>query len=251
MSKNFLEVENLLVNRGDRTILNRVSVSLEAGETLALMGLSGAGKSTMVRCIIGLLHPDGGDIRIKGKSIIGLKSKELDKIRRDIGMVFQSPALFDSMTIFDNVGFSLKENFKVKGEELKERVEKALKAVDLGDTGELLPNQLSGGMQKRAGIARAIVTNPEMLLFDEPTSGLDPIMSSIINDLINNMKRQLSATSIVVTHDLKSAYSVADKIALLYEGNFIECGSVESFKKSKHPVVRQFIEGSSIEPVKI
>ncbi len=246
----FLVVKDLLLKRGDRTILNRVNVSLNKGETLALMGLSGAGKSTLIRCIIGLLTPTDGDILINGESILNLKGHGLDALRRRIGMVFQSPALFDSLTIMDNVAFGLRENTKIKEPEIVERVKKALAMVDLKGTENQFPSQLSGGMQKRASIARAIVTLPELILYDEPTSGLDPIMSSNINDLVNNLKKALKVTSVVVTHDIKSAYAIADRIILLYKGDFIANGSPEEFRSSKDSVVRQFMEGSSDGPVK-
>lgn len=247
----YIEVKDLLLKRGERTILDYVNVTLNKGETLVLMGLSGAGKSTLIRCIIGLLKPTGGDILIKGDSILNLRGHSLDSLRKRIGMVFQSPALFDSMTIFDNVAFGLRENTKTSEAEIAKRVTNALAMVDLDGTGKLLPSQLSGGMQKRASIARAIITEPEMLLYDEPTSGLDPIMSSIISDLVNNLKQKLNVTSVVVTHDIKSAKAIADKIVLLYQGKFVFVGTPSEIDKSQDPFVRQFMEGSSQGPVKI
>lgn len=247
----FLRVEELLLKRGDRVILDHVNVSLKKGETLALMGLSGAGKSTLIRCIIGLLSPTSGKILINGENVANLRGHDLDNLRRRIGMVFQSPALFDSLTIMDNVAFGLRENTKTPESEVKERVRNALAIVGLSGTENQYPSELSGGMQKRASIARAIVTSPEMILYDEPTSGLDPIMSSVINDLVNSLKKRFNMTSIVVTHDLKSAYAIADKIILLYKGKFLLVGSVDDFKNSTDPVVRQFIDGSSDGPVKM
>ncbi len=247
----FLEVKNLLLKRGERTILDRVSVTLPKGETLVLMGLSGAGKSTLIRCVIGLLSPTSGEILINGSNVANLKGRALDNLRKKIGMVFQSPALFDSLTIMDNIAFGLRENTKIPEAEIKERVLKALHIVGLDGTENQFPSELSGGMQKRASIARAIVTNPELILYDEPTSGLDPIMSSVINDLINDLKVTFNMTSIVVTHDLKSAYAIADKIILLYKGKFLLIGSPDEFSKSQDPVVRQFIEGNSKGPVKM
>lgn len=247
----FLKVDNLLLKRGERVILDHVSVSLKKGETLVLMGLSGAGKSTLIRCIIGLLSPTSGRILINGIDVANLKGHDLDSLRRRLGMVFQSPALFDSLSIMDNVAFGLRENTKMQEPEIKERVRNALSIVGLSGTENQFPSELSGGMQKRASIARAIVTNPEMILYDEPTSGLDPIMSSIINDLINSLKRNFNMTSIVVTHDLKSAYAIADKIILLYKGKFLLVGTVDDFKNSTDPIVRQFIDGASDGPVKM
>ena len=250
-SKKFLEVKNLLLKRGDRVILDHVSVSLNKGETLVLMGLSGAGKSTLIRCIIGLLPATSGEIFINGAEIAHLKGRELDELRKHIGMVFQSPALFDSLTIMDNVAFGLRENTKTKESEIKRRVLDALDIVGLHGTENQFPSELSGGMQKRASIARAIVTNPELILYDEPTSGLDPIMSSVINDLVNDLKKKFNMTSIVVTHDLKSAKAIADKIILLYKGKFLLTGTFEEFINSKDPVIRQFIDGDSKGPVKM
>ena len=247
----FLLVKDLVLKRGEKTILDSVNISLNKGETLVLMGLSGAGKSTLIRCIIGLLTPTSGDILISGKSTLNLRGHALDALRRKIGMVFQSPALFDSLTIFDNVAFGLRENTKTKETEITERVHKALTTVDLDGTEKLLPSQLSGGMQKRASIARAIITEPEMLLYDEPTSGLDPIMSSIISDLINNLKKTLNVTSVVVTHDVKSAKAIADKVVVLYKGKFVYSGSVSEIDKCEEPFVKQFLQGSSVGPVKV
>ena len=247
----FLEVKNLLLKRGKRVILDQVSVSLNKGETLVLMGLSGAGKSTLIRCIIGLLKPNGGDILINGESILNLRGHALDTLRRKMGMVFQSPALFDSMTIFDNVAFGLRENTKTKESEIANRVVDALTMVDLDGTEKQFPSQLSGGMQKRASIARAIVTKPEIMLYDEPTSGLDPIMSSIISSLINGLRQKLNVTSVVVTHDIKSAKAIADKIVLLYQGKFVFAGTPLEIDQCQDPFVRQFMEGSSQGPVKV
>ena len=248
---NFLEVKGLVLKRGERTILDHVSVSIGKGETLVLMGLSGAGKSTLIRCIIGLLNPTEGEILINGRNVANLKGRELDALRRRIGMVFQSPALFDSLSIMDNVAFGLRENTKIPEAEIKERVRNALSIVGLYGTENQFPSELSGGMQKRASIARAIVTNPDLILYDEPTSGLDPIMSSVINGLVNNLKRKFNMTSIVVTHDLKSAYAIADKIILLYKGKFLLTGTPDEFRSSEDPVVRQFIEGEADGPVKM
>ncbi len=247
----FLVVKDLLVKRDNRIILNKVNISLEKGQTLVLMGLSGAGKSTLLKCINGLLKPYSGEILINGENIINLRGHSLDALRRRLGMVFQSAALFDSMNIMDNVSFGLRENKKMKEAEILKKVTWALDAVELQGTEKKFPSQLSGGMQKRASIARAVITDPELLLYDEPTSGLDPIMSGVINDLINSIKQKLNATSIVVTHDLNSAYAIADKIVLLFNGDFVQTGTPEDFKNTKNPIVKQFIEGSSTGPIKL
>ncbi|MDQ7824823.1 MAG: ABC transporter ATP-binding protein [Candidatus Eremiobacteraeota bacterium] len=247
----FLVIKDLLVKRGTRTILNYVNVTLNKGETLVVMGISGMGKSTLIKCIIGLLKPQDGEIYINGEEILNLPIRNLNKIRKKLGMVFQSPALFDSLTILENVAFGLREHTKLAEEEIRREVAEKLAIVDLAGTENMFPSQLSGGMQKRASIARAVVTNPELVLYDEPTSGLDPIMSSVINELVNSLKRSLNVTSIVVTHDLTSAYSIGDKIVLLHEGEFVEMGTVETFRNSANPVTRQFIEGSPDGPIKM
>lgn len=247
----FIDIRGLLVKRGTRTILNCVDVSLDKGQTLVVMGLSGVGKSTLIKCIIGLLKPDGGEIFIGGREIIKLSINDLNEIRAKIGMVFQSPALFDSLTIYENVAFGLREHKKLPEEEIRREVAEKLSFVDLSGTENMFPSQLSGGMQKRASIARAIVTNPEIILYDEPTSGLDPIMSNVINNLINSLKKTFNISSVVVTHDLESAYKIGDKIAMLNEGVFAEVGNVNDFKNSSNPITRQFIEGNPVGPIRM
>jgi phospholipid/cholesterol/gamma-HCH transport system ATP-binding protein len=245
----FLVIKDLLVKRGTKLVLDNVSVTLGRGETLVVMGLSGVGKSTLIKCIIGLLKPQGGEIYIDGEEILHLSYTNLNKIRKKLGMVFQSPALFDSLTIFENVAFGLREHTRLPEEEIRREVAEKLAIVDLSGTENMYPSQLSGGMQKRASIARAVVTNPELILYDEPTSGLDPIMSNVINNLVNRMKKTFSVSSIVVTHDLNSAYTIGDKIAMLHEGKFVEMGDAETFRNSANPVTRQFIEGNPEGPI--
>ncbi len=247
----FLVIKDLTVKRGTRVILNSVNISLNRGETLVVMGLSGMGKSTLVKCIIGLLKPDGGEIFIEGEQILGLKERELNRFRKKLGMVFQSPALFDSLTILENVAFGLREHTKLSEEEIRREVAEKLAIVDLAGTENMFPSQLSGGMQKRASIARAVVTSPELIMYDEPTSGLDPIMSNVINNLVNNLKKTFNVTSIVVTHDLSSAYSIGDKIVMLHDGVFIDACGAEEFKNSKNPITRQFIEGNPVGPIRL
>lgn len=247
----FLVVKDLYVRYGTKVILDRVSISLEKGRTLVLMGLSGAGKSTLIRCIIGLQKPVSGHIFVNGTDILTLNRQDMDRFREKVGMVFQYSALFDSLSILENVAFGLREHTRLSEDVIRRRVLEALATVDLSGTENLFPSQLSGGMQKRAGFARAIVTDPELILYDEPTSGLDPIMSSIISELINNLKSSMGVTSIVVTHDLKSAYTVGDKIALLHQGRFIETGDAETFRNSENPVTKQFVEGLPYGPVKM
>ncbi|MFH1454181.1 MAG: ABC transporter ATP-binding protein [Armatimonadota bacterium] len=247
-----IKIRNLVIRLGSKDILKNINLDVEKGETLVVMGLSGVGKSTLLKAITGLLRPFSGDIYIEGKNVTNLSGKELDRVRRKVGMVFQSPALFDSLNVGDNVAFGLREfATHMKEEEIQQVVGEMLSIVDLEGKSHLMPAQLSGGMQKRASLARTIAIKPEVILYDEPTTGLDPIMSNVISGLINDLKKRLSATSVVVTHDLESAYQVGDKIAMLYNGKIVACGTKDEFIKSKDPVVQQFIHGSIKGPIKV
>jgi phospholipid/cholesterol/gamma-HCH transport system ATP-binding protein len=246
-----IEIRGLNVRLSGRDILKNINISLDRGKTLAVMGLSGVGKSTLLRCIIGLMKPASGEIFLEGREITRLKHSQLDEIRKSIGMVFQSPALFDSMTIADNVAFGLREHTKMPEEEIQRNVAEKLALVDLAGMGHLLPSQLSGGMQKRASIARAIITNPKIILYDEPTTGLDPIICNVINHLIMSLRKQLGVTSIVVTHDLESAFLITDEIAMLIGGEIVEKGPPDIIKDTNNPYVRQFVEGSLEGPIRV
>lgn len=246
-----IAVRGLNVKFGQRHILRDVSIEVPRGSTLAVMGLSGVGKSTLIRSIIGLVTPVSGEVIIDGKNILHLSEAEFNEIRVRIGMVFQSPALFDSMTIGDNVAFPLREHRNMSEEEIQRAVSEKLSLVDLEGMEHLLPSQLSGGMQKRASIARAVAADAEILLYDEPTTGLDPIICNVINNLIAGLQKQMGVTSIVITHDLNSAYQVADEIAFLYSGEIVEKGTPEQFQKSSNPYVVQFREGSVNGPIKV
>jgi phospholipid/cholesterol/gamma-HCH transport system ATP-binding protein len=246
-----IKIKDLTVVLEKREVLRRLNFEVYKGECLAVMGLSGVGKSTLLRCIIGLRKPNAGKIFIEGEDLSSLQGKALDKVRRNIGMVFQSPALFDSLTIEENVGFGLREHKIYPEAKIKEEVREKLSWVDLDGTENLYPIQLSGGMQKRASFARAIITNPKIILYDEPTTGLDPIMCSVIGNLIKSFKARMEATSILVTHDVSLAMSIADRIAMLYEGEIIQLLPTQEFARSSNPVVRQFLEGSIEGPVKI
>jgi len=247
-----IDIKNLTIRYGARDIVKNVNLKVEKGETLVVMGLSGVGKSTLLKAITGLLKPYGGQVCIYQKDVTKLSKVELDSIRRKIGMVFQSPALFDSLTVGENVAFGLREfNPKMPEEEIQQVVAEMLSIVDLEGKAHFMPSQLSGGMQKRASLARTVATRPDIILYDEPTSGLDPIMSNVINDLINDLKKRFNATSVVVTHDLESAYRVGDKIAMLYQGKIVAHGTWNEFKNSKEPVVQQFIHGSKEGPIKV
>lgn len=246
-----ISVRDLTVVLGGRTILDKTCLDIHEGKTLAIMGLSGMGKSTMIRSIIRLLEPDSGCILFEEKNILTMNEHDLNEVRKRIGMVFQKAALFDSMTIAENVSFGLREHRKMKEKEIMERVAETLAIVDLAGKENQLPAELSGGMQKRASLARAISYRPEVILYDEPTTGLDPIICNVINKLIIDMKKRFGVTSIVVTHDLDSAKMIADEIAMLHMGKIIERGIPEEFFRSDNPIVKQFVNGSSDGPIKV
>ncbi len=230
-------------------VLRGVDLNIRDGETLVIIGRSGCGKSVLLKHIIGLLAPDQGKVVIDNVNIFSLKHRELDEFRVKIGMVFQGAALFDSMTVMENVGFLLYEHLKMPHQEVVQRVWEKLRMVGLHGVDELMPAQLSGGMKKRVGIARALCADPSIILYDEPTTGLDPIMADAINNLINRLHEKLKVTSVVVTHDMTSAYKIADRIAMLYEGQIIALGNPEEIKNSSNPVVHQFITGAALGPI--
>jgi len=251
MKQPVISISDLTVVLTGRTILKDVSLDIYNGEVLAVMGLSGVGKSTLLKCIIGLLKPVKGQIKVLGQEVTGMNEKELNEVRRQVGMVFQSPALFDSLTIEENVGFGLREHYHLSQAEIRSRVKEKLDLVELSNIEKLYPSQLSGGMQKRASLARSIITDPKIVLYDEPTTGLDPIMVTVINTLILNLKEKLGASSIIVTHDVDSAKKVADRIAMIYGGRIVEVGEVNKFVESENPIVQQFLHGSMEGPIKV
>ncbi|MEO6211391.1 MAG: ABC transporter ATP-binding protein [Gemmatimonadaceae bacterium] len=227
---------------GDKKVLQGFSLDVMEGETMVVIGYSGTGKSVAIKHIVGLLEPDSGTVLVDGKDVPNLPRRELYALRAKIGYVFQFAALFDSMTIGDNVAMGLRK-LEMKDDEIRERVSEALRLVDLPDTETRFPAELSGGMRKRVGIARAIALRPKYILYDEPTTGLDPVTSAVIDELMIRMRKQLGVTSVVITHDMRSAYSIGSRIAMLYEGKVRQVGTVEEIRNTKDPVVRQFIEG--------
>jgi len=235
---------------GQKKVLQGVSLELKRGETLAVIGQSGSGKSVLLKHIIGILRPDKGQIIVDGVEITSLKDDELHKIIRRFGMLFQGVALFDSMTVAQNVSFGLERYTDFSKERIQELVVESLDKVGLIECEELMPQELSGGMRKRVGLARAIAYRPDIILYDEPTTGIDPIRADAINDLINMMKREMNVSTIVITHDIVSAYKVADRIAMLYEGKIIEAAAPEEIRNSKNPVIQQFIHGQAKGPIK-
>ncbi len=232
-----------------RMVLNQLDLNVAKGETLVIIGRSGCGKSVFLKHIIGIMKPDEGEILVDGVNVVQLSAKEINQFRLKFGMVFQGAALFDSMTVGENVGFGLTEHTQLSEKAVHERVEESLELVGLKGIQNLKPAELSGGMKKRVALARAICTQPEILLYDEPTTGLDPIMADAINDLIIQMNEKLKITSLVVTHDMTSAYKIGARIAMMYHGRIIQIGKPEEIRNSKDPVVRQFITGSATGPM--
>ncbi|MBI5049885.1 MAG: ABC transporter ATP-binding protein [Nitrospirae bacterium] len=230
-------------------ILMGINLTINKGESVVVIGGSGSGKSVLLKHIIGLLKPDAGTVEVDGTDLSRLDENELNELRKKFGMLFQSAALFDSMTVWENIGFGLKRHRKLTDKEIKEIAVEKLKHVGLVGVEDVMPSELSGGMRKRVGLARAIAMEPEILLYDEPTTGLDPIMADAINNLIIEMREKLKITSVAITHDMKSAYKIADRIAMLYNGEIIETGTPDEIKNTQNPVVKQFIEGSAVGPI--
>jgi phospholipid/cholesterol/gamma-HCH transport system ATP-binding protein len=233
------------------SILRRLDLKVEKGETIAVMGMSGAGKSTLLKCIAGLQRPTGGQLFIDGTDIARMPEKHLDSVRRRMGMVFQYAALFDSLNVYENVSFGLRRHRRLPETEVREVVQAKLSMVGLPRTDELMPSELSGGMQKRVGLARALAMDPDILLYDEPTAGLDPITSATIADLIIKTRDEVGVTSVVVTHDVPTIMRVASRIAMLHRGRIIAIGSTEEIENSDNPSVRQFMSGSTEGPIQI
>lgn len=243
-----IDVVNLSKSFGPKVVLSNVNLSVQDGESLVVMGGSGTGKTVLLRNIMGLLKPDKGYVSIDGQVIQNLDRDSLFQVRKKIGMCFQMAALFDSMNVEENVGFALKRHTKMTKSEIKDRVDECLTMVGMKSTNKLKPSELSGGMKRRVGFARAIALKPKILLFDEPTTGLDPVMTDVIGRIILDLKEKLGVTSITVTHDLKSAFEIADRIALIFRGECIACEKPEDFKKNPHEVVQQFLRGDADGP---
>lgn len=234
---------------GKNKVLDGVDLQIKRGESMVVIGGSGVGKSVLIKNIIGLLKPDAGSIWVEKVLVNTLGESDIRKMRMKFGMLFQYAALFDSMSVGENVGFALARHTKLSKAEIDERVKDCLALVGLTGVEHLYPAELSGGMKKRVGLARAIAMKPKILLYDEPTTGLDPIMSDAINNLIIRLREKLEVTSIAITHDMVSAYKIADRIAMLYKGRIIEIGTPAEIKKTKNPFVRQFISGSAEGPI--
>jgi phospholipid/cholesterol/gamma-HCH transport system ATP-binding protein len=238
-----IQLKNVRKAFGTKVVLDGFTLDVEEGETMVIIGYSGTGKSVAIKHIVGLLEPDSGEVIVDGLNVPQLTRKELYALRARIGYVFQFAALFDSLTIGDNVAMGLRKQGELTEQEIQQRVSEALALVDLEGVENRYPAELSGGMRKRVGIARAIATRPKYILYDEPTTGLDPVTSAVIDQLMIRMREKLGVTSIVITHDMRSAYEVGQRIAMLYEGRVRWVGTVEEIKRTTDPVVRQFIEG--------
>jgi phospholipid/cholesterol/gamma-HCH transport system ATP-binding protein len=251
MSDPAIVVKDLTVNFGDHKVLDGISFEVKRGSTLVILGLSGVGKSTILRCLTGLLQPTSGEVLINHHDLAKMKVKELVELRRRIGMAFQRAALFDSMTVGENVAFGLREHTKLSNEDIERIVKEKLKIVDLEGMEDHFPSELSGGMQKRASFARTIATEPDLIFYDEPTTGLDPIITRVINQLILDLQQRTQATSVVVTHDLGGAMMVGHQILMLHEGRIVWTGPAKDFETTTNPYVVQFREGRADGPIRV
>ena len=247
-----IKMTNVFKAFGKKQVLSGLDLNVDKGESLVIIGGSGTGKSVTLKCLLGLLEPDEGSIQIDGVELVGANSKTREAINAQIGMLFQGAALFDSMSVWENVAFGLIQGQKMPRKKAKQIALEKLAQVGLSkDVGDMYPADLSGGMKKRVGLARAIATNPKIIFFDEPTTGLDPIMSDVINDLIVDCVKKLGATALTITHDMASARKIADKIAMLYQGKIIWVGTVKEIEKTDNPYVKQFINGSAKGPIQM
>jgi phospholipid/cholesterol/gamma-HCH transport system ATP-binding protein len=246
-----IEIKGLKKRFGEKEVLRGVDLTIPKGKTTVILGLSGGGKSTIIKHIVGLLKPDEGEIWIDGEEISHADVNQIRRIRKKVGFLFQSGALFDSMNVYENVAFPLREHTDMDEDEIRERVIERLEMVALKpkEVLHLFPDELSGGMRKRVGLARTIALNPEIILYDEPTSGLDPITSDLISQMIRHLQDELGVTSVLISHDIKESFKTGDWFAMLYEGKIIETGDAEYFKKVTNPYVKQFLEGESEGPI--
>ncbi len=247
MAQPFISIRNLHKRLGSQHVLRGFDLEVTEGETIVIIGRSGGGKSVLLKHIIGLMKPTSGEVFVESRNVVELSERKLSEVRKKIAILFQSAALFDSMTVEDNIAFPLREIGVRDPKVIAQKVAEALEMVDLAGEQKKMPEKLSGGMRKRVGLARAIVTQPRCILYDEPTTGLDPIVADSINHLIRRLQKRLGVTSIVVTHDMKSAFHVADQIAYLHEGRVYFKGTQEELRAASDPLIRDFIEGHSHE----
>jgi phospholipid/cholesterol/gamma-HCH transport system ATP-binding protein len=246
-----IRIRGLSKRLGKKQVLDGLDLEIPTGETWVVIGRSGTGKSVLLKHIIGLMKPDAGSIEIDGDDIAAMNESQINEVRKRFGMLFQSSALFDSLNVGDNVGLALREHRLMPEDKIRERVAERLDWVGLAGSEKQRPSDLSGGMRKRVGLARAIAMDPQFILYDEPTTGLDPITADVIDQLIRAMQHRMRVTSVVVTHDLASAYKVGDRIAMLHDGKVVFQGTPEETRAAHDPLVRQFIEGSSEGPLEV
>ncbi len=244
-----IEIRGLKKRLGTRQVLDGVDLDIKTGETLVVLGPSGTGKSVLLKHIVGLMDADAGSIQVDGEEIVGRRESELNVVRRRFGMLFQGSALFDSMSVGENVAFALRQHKRWTEEQITQRVAERLEWVGLKNIENSKPSSLSGGMRKRVGLARAIVMDPQFMLYDEPTTGLDPITADVIDLLIRNLQERLNVTSLVVTHDLGSAFKVANRMAMLYQGKVVFSGTADEARHTDNPYLKQFMDGSSDGPI--
>ncbi|HEY3217261.1 MAG TPA: ABC transporter ATP-binding protein [Candidatus Eisenbacteria bacterium] len=246
-----IRIRGLKKRLGSKQVLDGVDLEIRTGESVVVMGRSGTGKSVLLKHVIGLMAPDEGSIEVDGQEIVGIKETELNQVRKRFGMLFQGAALFDSLTVGENVGLALREHLRLPEDRIRARVAERLSWVGLSGVEDMKPASLSGGMRKRVGLARAIAMDPQFILYDEPTTGLDPIMADVIDQLIRSLQRKLGVTTVVVTHDMVSAYKLADRLAMLHDGQMVFVGTPEETRGTPNPLVRQFVEGSSQGPIAV
>lgn len=247
MAEPLIKVRKLKIAFGEKVVLNEIDFDIYEGETLAVIGPSGTGKSTVMKVLTGLLRPTSGSVVIGGQETSGYAEDEWDKLRTHMGVVFQYSALFDFLSVGENVAFGLRRHTNLSDEEITKKVSELLELVGLPGTENMLPSELSGGMKKRVGLARALAMQPKIVFYDEPTSGLDPVMTMTISRLIRKTQQQLGVTSLLVTHDMESVFYTADRIAMLHEGKIVATGTVEEIKNSSNPVVQAFINGQELK----
>ena len=251
MAKVYAKLDDVCVRYGNKIVMQNLSLDIVEGAITCIIGLSGAGKSTILRLLNGLKKPDSGRVFVRDREVSAMPEKDLIDFRRSIGFSFQFAALFDSLTIFDNIALPLREHTKMSEAEIAQAVRDVLESVGLANVEQRFPADLSGGMVKRAGFARAVITNPEAVLYDEPTTGLDPIITHLLTDLIKKLRDKLNGTAVVVSHDLESIYLMADYIAMLFEGAIVAYGTVDEIRRSPNPIVQQFLQGSEVGPIPI
>src|SRR5512145_1495776 len=244
-----IEIRGLSKRFGTKVVLDGLDLDVARGKNTVVIGGSGTGKSVLIKCVVGLLRADAGEVLIDGEDVTKMDERELVRVRMKFVMLCQASAQFDSMNVEENVSFALRRLHRYPEHQIPNVVEEKLAMVGLGDIQRLMPAELSGGMKKRVGLARAIAAEPEILLYDEPTTGLDPIMADVINDLIVSLREAIGVTSISITHDMASAYKIADQIAMLYKGKIIEVGTPEAIRGSENPVVAQFVQGRAQGPI--